>query len=81
MLVCRNVQRIGNAEMIPEKFVQGRMFVNPDNFPDRYDRNSVFRSFDKIMLRDKHIIRGKLWQCGKFFFCFGKKLCRFAKTG
>lgn len=61
MLVCRNVQRIGNAEMIPEKFVQGRMFVNPDNFPDRYDRNSVFRSFNKIMLCDKHIIRGKLW--------------------
>ena len=57
MFVCGNMQRIGNAEMIPEQFVQRGVFVDPDNFLDRYNRNAVFGGFDKEMLRNKHIFR------------------------
>ena len=79
MLVRRYVQRVGNAEMMPQKLVQCGIFVNPDNFLYGYDGNAVVGKHNKIMLCDKHIFRCQLWQGGKFFFCLCKQRRWFAE--
>ena len=68
MPVGTDVQCIGNAEMIPEEFVQGRVFIDPDDLIDRHDSISINGSLNKKVLSDEHVLRCKLRQCGKFFF-------------
>ena len=67
MLVSTDMQCVGDTEMIPEELVQRGIFVDPDDFIDRYDRIAVDGSFNEKMFRDKHIFRCKLRQCGEFF--------------
>ena len=57
---CSNMQRIGNAEMIPQNLVQGGMFINPQDFLDGNDSGAVTGKNNKIMFCDKHILCGKL---------------------
>ena len=76
MLVSDNVHRIRNIKMIPQKFVERGVFVNPQNFMNRNDGIAVRRRHNKIMLCDKHVLRCKLWQSCKFFFGLCKHLGR-----
>ena len=68
VFVGRNVHRIGDAKVIPEKLVQGGVFVNPQYLPDGQDSIAVGRSHNKVVLRDKHIFRSQLWQGFQLFF-------------
>lgn len=67
VLVGTDMQGIGNTEMIPEKLMQGGILVNPDNFIDGDDGISINGGFNEKMLRDKHVLRGKLGQGRKLF--------------
>jgi hypothetical protein len=53
-----DVQGIRNAEMMPQKFMQGGIFINPQNFTDRYNGYAKVGGFDKVVLRNKHIFGG-----------------------
>ncbi len=64
------MQGIGNRKVVPQKLMQGRVFVDPDDLTDRHDRHTIIGRFNKIMLRDEHIFRGKLWQGCQFFLGF-----------
>lgn len=79
MPIRADVQRVGDAEMIPEELVQRRVFVDPDDFVDRYDGISVDGGFDKKMLCDEHVLRRELRQCCKLLLRLLQKLFRIAK--
>ena len=42
MLKCGNMHGIRNAEMIPEHFVERRMFIDPQNLLNRYNGISIW---------------------------------------
>ena len=81
VLICCNMKRVRDTEVIPEEFMEGRVFVNPYNLVNRYHGNAVIGSLNKKVFRDKHILGGELWQCRKFFFCLLKQLPWLSKQG
>ena len=50
--------------------MQGGMFVHPDDLPNGYHGDDTIRHTDKIMLRNKKIIRSKLGKSHKLFLSF-----------
>ena len=79
MPVRTDMQRVGDAEVVPEKLVERRVFVDPDDLIDRYNGIAVHRGLDEEMLCDKHILRRKLRQCRKFILSLLQKLFRVAE--
>ena len=55
VLIGTDMQRVGNAEMIPEELVECGIFVNPYDLVDRHNRISIDGGLNKKMFRDKHI--------------------------
>ena len=68
MPVCRNVQRVGYAEMIPQYRFQRGIFVDPNDLFDGDDRHRLVGEGDEKVLRDIHVLRGELGKGGKLFF-------------
>ena len=79
MPVRTDMQRVGDAEVVPEKLVERRVFVDPDDLIDRYNGIAVHRGLDEEMFCDKHILRCKLRQRRKFILCLLQKLFRIAE--
>ena len=78
VLVCGNMQRIGNAEMIPQNIVQCGIFVDPHDLLDRDNSHGLIRKCDEKVLRDKHILGRQLWQRGKLLLRLCEQFRAFA---
>ena len=65
VLVCGDMQRIGNTEMIPQNIVQCGIFVDPHDLLDRDNSHGLVCKRDEKVLRDKHILGRQLRQRGK----------------
>ena len=79
MPVRTDMQRVGDAEVVPEKLVERRVFVDPDDLIDRYNGIAVHRGLDEEMFCDEHILRCKLRQRRKFILCLHQKLFRISE--
>ena len=65
-LVRGNVQRVGDAEVVPQKFVQGGVLVDPDNGGDGHNSHAEIAGLDEKVLRDEHILCRQLGQSLQF---------------
>ena len=81
MLITGQAQGVTDGKMVPEELMQGGVFVDPQDFTDGNNGNTVGTRLNEIMLCDEHVLGCQLRQSGQFLLCFFQHLAGIAVRG